>query len=138
MFDPRTCAIPTSSGAGEILTAPRGVNNSPVSLQSEGVAGHFRIWRGSSRARYVFSVYSTTDCPPYEDAVAILARVERDGLRRAIQGVDTGCFPEAELAELRKSILGDISDYEIHVHVCARCHASRRNLLLDLGLAGRR
>ena len=131
MFDLRTWEIPPPS---EVAKASRGVNNSPVSLQADGVASHFRIWRGFSQARYVFSVYSTADCPPYDNAVAILAHVESDGRRRALRGVDTGCFPEIALADLMRSLPGDSAGYEIHVHVCARTHAARRNVLWDLGV----
>lgn len=134
MFDLRTCAIPTLPNESEAMASQPGVNNSPVSLQTNGIADHFRIWRGVSRTRYVFSVYSTTECPPYENAVAILARVESDGRRRALRGIDTGDIPELALGAFRRLLSGDEGRHEIHVHVCARSAAARHELLRDLGI----
>jgi len=135
MFDPRTKPHACAGTVDQPLLTPMASNISPVSFEADGVADNFRLWCGSSRQRYVFSVYAAQDCPAYENAVAILALVAETGQRQALGCIDTGAIPELAMSALMRSAKGESGRLEIHVHLCARSQAARHDLMRDLGIA---
>lgn len=89
----------------------------------------YRHWRGRSGRSYVFSVYAPADCPPYENAVLIVA-ARRGG--RALACLDLGPFPEPRLMRLRRRF-ADLGDQiEFQVHVLAERAGDRVALIDDL------
>lgn len=93
----------------------------------------YRYWRGQSGRSYVFSVYLPQDCPAYQDAVVIVAT---RGGASALALIETGAFPDAELAAVRRCFQGRLDGLEFQVHVLADRGGDRRSLIEDIRNAG--
>ncbi len=89
----------------------------------------YRHWRGRSGRSYVFSVYAPTECPPYEDAVLIVAARRGGGV---LARLDLGPFPEARLAKLRRRFAERLDELEFQIHVLAAREGERLSLIDDL------
>jgi hypothetical protein len=133
-FDPPPAATPFVACAarpGASARSGRGDSASLVALAGGALDARFRSWRGASGQRYTFSVYGRRSCPAYENAVAMVARIEPDGARRIIFIGDTGCFPDILFAEAANHIPAD-GEVEFHVHLLATSRAGRAAVIADL------
>jgi hypothetical protein len=115
-----------------------GDDSAPLAaLAGDALAARFRSWRGASGRRYVFSLYRPPDCPPYGDAVMIVATVSAAGERTAVFIADTGCFPEIVLTNAAEKWMKLEARLEFHIHLLANSAAERRALIADLSYAPR-
>jgi hypothetical protein len=97
--------------------------------EEEAFSRKYRHWRGRSGRSYVFSVYAPMDCPPYEDAVLIVA-ARRGGA--VLARLDLGPFPESRLAKVRRRFAERLDEVEFQIHVLAAREGERLSLLDDL------
>jgi hypothetical protein len=104
-------------------------------LADTPLASRFCSWRGLSGRRYVFSVYSASECPAFRDAVLLAAVSDYTGRRRMVSVRATGSFPEpiVKRTELELSAYG--GSLEFRVHLLASSPAKREAALLDLAAA---
>jgi hypothetical protein len=93
----------------------------------------YRYWRGQSGKSYIFSVYPPHDCPAHPDAVVIIAR---RGGADALALIETGDFPDAELAAVRRCFQGRLEGLEFQIHVLADRGGDRRRMIEDIRNAG--
>ena len=100
-------------------------DNSGYVAQEETFLARYRHWRGVSGRAYMFSVYAPDDCPPYEDAVVMVA-----SRGEALCCVDLGALPLTTLEALRRRYAG--WPVEFQIHVLADRSADRRALIADL------
>ncbi len=107
-------------------------NQALTSLADEKLAGRFRHWRGVSGRRYIFSLYAPECCPPYDDAVLIVAMRSADGLSRIAMICDTGSLPDLALVRARDVAATPGESVECHIHLLAASRAERDAVINDL------
>jgi hypothetical protein len=105
-------------------------------LSRTPLASRFVSWQGRSGKTYVFSVYGSSDCPAFCDAVMLAVAPDEDGRRRILRGFDTGAFPEPALARAEREFRSSAKAVEFHVHLLARSLSERQTVLADLEAAG--
>ena len=129
-FEPDSWPEPALSPA--VLVAEDG--EPLASLLGDTLSPRFCSWRGASGRRYIVSVYSSSACPAYCDAVLLAVAVAANGRRRAFALADTGVFPEPVIARLR-ALAPAGQRIEFHLHLLATSSAERRAALEDLAAA---
>ena len=128
-MDTLTCERPLSwDSRPDVSSALR-------ALEDEGFSDRFRSWRGASGRTYIFSVFDSTSCPAYCQAVIIAAYVDTSRRRIALGFADTGSFPEPKLAQLRRAHQTDERRLEFHVHLLASTAEERRAVMGDIEAA---
>src|ERR1700677_3915166 len=128
-------ALEDCCGAGRYANAqgaPGGFceNQSCNCAREATVRQKYRYWCGRSGRSYVFSIYSPQDCPAYDDAVLIVARRGEGG--EALALIETGCFPDADLVEMRRRFRSRLGELEFQIHVLTDRRGDRRLLIEDL------
>jgi hypothetical protein len=103
-----------------------------TALSRTTLASRFVSWRGLSGKSYVFSVYASSDCPAFCDAVLLAVARDSSGRRRVLAALDTGAFPEPTLARAECELRPRAERLEFHVHLLAHPLAERRAILADL------
>ena len=120
---------------GEHLERPAGFlrEGEPFPELTDDILGdRFRSWRGASGRRYIFSVFDSSNCPAYCEAVLIAVVIEDGGHRRPIAMTDTGTFPEPVVARMTRTCCAVANRLEFHMHLLANSVAERRFILEDL------
>lgn len=95
-------------------------------LKHGGLGARYRFWRDENGVRHVFSVYSSTACPDYPDALALVTR------RTPAGSIAMWAGPAGEPARLAAARMH--AD-EIHVHVFGEEDAPLLRRLLERGSA---
>ena len=101
-------------------------------LADTPLASRFCFWRGASGRRYIFSVYSASECPAFRDAILIAAVRDDLGRRRAVAVWEAGLFPEPVLARAIRDLRGYGARLEFHLHLLTSAGANRDAALADL------
>jgi hypothetical protein len=104
-------------------------------LADTPLASRFCSWRGLSGRRYVFSVYSASECPAFRDAVLLAAVSDHNGRRRMVSVRATGSFPEPIVKRTELELRAYGGNLEFHVHLLASSPAKREVALADLAAA---
>jgi hypothetical protein len=103
-----------------------------VALADTPLASRFCSWPGRSGRRYIFSVYLSSECPAFCDAILLAAVRDDTGRRRALSIVETGPFPEPVLLRVQRDSRDYGSRLEFHLHLLAPSAAKRQSALADL------
>ncbi|MGE3065693.1 MAG: hypothetical protein AB7K67_08895 [Hyphomicrobiaceae bacterium] len=103
-----------------------------------GTPTRFQFWRGASGRRYVHSVYSLIECPPFPRVTYLLVRAERDGTRTVLHvghGSDLSQTLNLARVRMRGAQLGA---NEVHLHLLSETESQRQLVVCDLraGLLG--
>ncbi len=100
-----------------------------AALADTPLASRFCAWPGISRRRYVFSVYPSSECPAFCDAVLLTVVRDEIGRRRVVSIVDTGRFPEPVLLRAKRDLRAYAAKLEFHMHLLAASAAGREAAL---------
>jgi hypothetical protein len=103
-----------------------------AALADTPLASRFCAWPGISGRRYVFSVYPSTECPAFCDAVLLVVVRDEVGRRRVVSIVETGRFPEPVLLRAARDFRAHAAKLEFHMHLLAASAADRAAALADL------
>jgi hypothetical protein len=106
-----------------------------AALSETPLASRFCAWAGSSGRSYVFSTYTAAACPPFCDAILIVAQRDARGLRTLVTAFDTGPFPEPVLERAVNNLAGYAGALEFHVHLLAQSASERRAIIEDIAPA---
>ncbi len=100
-------------------------------------SARFCSWTGLSGRRYVFSVYSASECPAFCHAVLVTAVRDGPGRPRLVSVRDTGTFPEPVIARAQREFRRFGSGLEFHLHLLPASPADRAATIADLAIASR-
>jgi len=103
-----------------------------AALADTPLASRFCAWPGISGRRYVFSVYPSSECPAFCDAVLLAVVRDEMGRRRVVSIVETGRFPEPVLLRAGRDFRAHAAKLEFHMHLLAASAADRAAALADL------
>jgi hypothetical protein len=114
---------------------PSGVERDAMTLAALAdtpLASRFCLWPGFSGRKYIFSVYSWSECPAFCHALLLAAVRDDTGRRRALSVSDTGAFPEPVLLRAQRDLGVYGARLEFHMHLLASSAAERDSVLTDL------
>jgi hypothetical protein len=103
-----------------------------AALAGTPLAARFCSWAGLSGRKYVFSVYSPSDCPAFCDALLLAVVRDDAGRLRAVSVWDTGAFPEPVVARSERELRVYGASFELHIHLLASSPAERAAAIADL------
>jgi len=106
-----------------------------AALAGMPISSRFCSWLGVSGRRYVFSVYSASDCPALCDAVLLAVVRDMTGQRRVISVWETGSFPEPVVATAQHELHAFGSGLEFHLYLLGASCAERATAVADLEIA---
>ena len=115
-------------------TAPMS-GSSLAALDGMPISSRFCSWIGLSGQRYVFSVYSSAECPAFRDAILLAAVRDMTGQRRIVSVRETGSFPEPVVAEIQRELRAFGPGLEFHLHLRATSPKERAAIVGDLAIA---
>lgn len=96
------------------------------------VPARLHFWRGASGKRYVHSVYSLIECPPFPNAMYLLVQRTPDGRRRILQiAAAESDAPTLNLARIRQRG-AQLDANEVHIYFPAATRALRGLATCDL------
>jgi hypothetical protein len=134
----RAYEAPESSATG--WTAPmsnrqnKNRGSSLAALDGMPISSRFCSWIGLSGQRYVFSVYSSVECPAFRDAILLAAVRDMTGQRRIVSVRETGSFPEPVVAEIQRELRAFGPGLEFHLHLRATSPTERAAIVGDLAI----
>ena len=109
--------------------------SSLAALDGMPISSRFCSWIGLSGQRYVFSVYSSGECPAFRDAILLAAVRDMTGQRRVVLVRDTGAFPEPVVAKAQRELRAFGPGLEFHLHLLSGSAAERAAAVADLAIA---
>lgn len=112
--------------------APR---ESPLAIEGDGLAAHFRAWLGRSGQRYIVSVHEMESDDPacdYDGALLLAVRRNVRGEPTLLDGRDSGESGAGGGNARWLTAMRGHGATELHVHLLARDRASRQRMLRDL------
>ena len=110
------------------------IGSALVALADTSLASRFCSWRGLSGRRYVFSVYTPSDCPAFCNAVLLAAVSDDAGGRRMVSARETGVLPEPIVARMERELRVYGGRLEFHLHLLGSSPAKREAALSDLAI----
>jgi hypothetical protein len=108
--------------------------SSLAALDGMPISSRFCSWIGLSGRRYVFSVYSSFECPAFRDAILLAAVRDMTGQRRIVSVRETGAFPEPVVAEIQRELRVFGPGLEFHLHLRATSPTERAAIVADLAI----
>ena len=108
--------------------------SSLAALDGMPISSRFCSWIGLSGQRYVFSVYSSAECPAFRDAILLAAVRDMMGQRRIVSVRETSAFPEPVVAEIQRELRALGPGLELHLHLLATSPAERAAIVADLAI----
>jgi hypothetical protein len=109
-------------------------SSSLAALAGMPISSRFCSWIGLSGQRYVFSVYSPSECPAFRDAVLVAAIRDMTGQQRVVSVRETGSFPEPVMAKAQRDLRAFGPGLEFHLYLLAASAAERAATVADLAI----
>jgi hypothetical protein len=132
------CEVSESAAIGRIASVvgrQSETGGSPLAaLAGLPISSRFCSWIGLSGRRYMFSVYPSSECPGFREAVLLGAVRDMTGRRRAILVRDTGAFPEPVVARAQRDLRAFGPSVELHLHLLAASGEERAATVADLAI----